>query len=464
VDLLPGQSWWAEIKKVLSDPYNLVVVCLSCNSVTKRGVVQREIKRALDVLDEMPEGTIYLIPARLEPCEVPERLAELHWVDLFEPHGFEKLKGALDFEIGRRPPPNEAENKRTQLVWRRWPPIALAGLLVVVVVGLVAVWLSGAEGKIIGTARTPAVVAPPSTETPTLTITPQSGPPTPTVTPKPLTATVVPQLASSTPLVMPTPPTATVTPQAPTPAPTLGPGSIIVRKKDGMEMVYVPGGTFRMGSNEGEDNEQPVHTVTLDSFWIDRTEVTNAQYEHCVADGICRPPLYSGSTTRDGYYGDGQYNDYPVEYVGWDAAKTYCEWTGGRLPTEAEWEYAARGLDSHIYPWGNDMPDDTLANYGGNVGDTTQVGSYPDGASWVGALDMAGNVREWVNDWYADYAASPSKNPTGPDVALGRRVVRGGSWNGYPHYIRSAIRWAGDPDDRRGLDGFRCVVASTSSP
>ncbi len=106
-DLLPGQSWWAEIKRIISDPYNLVVICLSCNSVTKRGTVQREIKRALDVLEEMPEDTIYLIPARLERCEVPERLAKLHWVDLFEPDGFEKLRQAIDFELGRRERPSQ---------------------------------------------------------------------------------------------------------------------------------------------------------------------------------------------------------------------------------------------------------------------------------------------------------------------------------------------------------------------
>jgi hypothetical protein len=101
-DLLPGQDWWQEIEKIITDPYNLIVVCLSCKSITKRGVVQQEIARALDVLDQMPEDTIYLIPARLEPCRPPRRLSKLHWVDLFEPDGFDKLKQALDFEISKR--------------------------------------------------------------------------------------------------------------------------------------------------------------------------------------------------------------------------------------------------------------------------------------------------------------------------------------------------------------------------
>jgi formylglycine-generating enzyme required for sulfatase activity len=423
-DLLPGQSWWAEIKKVLSDPYNLVVVCLSCNSVTKRGVVQREIKRALDVLEEMPEDTIYLIPARMEDCQVPDGLSDLHWVDLFEPGGFEKLKGALDFEIDRRLAPKEAENKQTQHVWRQWPPMALAGLLVVVLVGLVAVWLSGSGGRLIGTARAPVVVAPPRTETPTITIAPQPA----------------------------------------SPAPTLGIGSTLVREKDGMVMVYVPGGTFQMGSPVGDSDEQPVHTVTLDSFWIDRTEVTNDQYERCAADGTCIRASQSSSSTRDSYYGDSQYNDYPAIRLDWNDAKTYCEWIGGRLPTEAEWEYAARGPEGHIYPWGNDPPDGTLANYGGRVGDTTKVGSYPDGESWVGALDMAGNVWEWVNDWYAGnyYAASQSKNPTGPSAGV-LKVIRGGSWYYIPD-IRPANRVPEGTYVREVNIGFRCAVASTSSP
>jgi len=249
-----------------------------------------------------------------------------------------------------------------------------------------------------------------------------------------------------------------------TPTPALGIGSTLVREKDGMEMVYVSGGTFDMGSTEGNDDEQPVHAVTLDSFFMDRTEVTNSQYARCVAGGTCGPPSQPGSYTRDGYYGDSQFDDYPVIWVNWNDADTYCRWAGGRLPTEAEWEYAARGLDGYVYPWGNDIPNDTLANYSDNVGDTTEVGSYPDGASWVGAMDMAGNVWEWVNDWYADgyYAISPAENPTGPDTG-DYRVLRGGTWDLNPDEVRSAHRVGVYPIDGYDIIGFRCVVASTSS-
>ncbi len=168
-----------------------------------------------------------------------------------------------------------------------------------------------------------------------------------------------------------------------------------------------------MGSEEGDEDEQPVHEVTLDAFWIDRTEVTNAQFAGCVADGACQPPSETSSSTRDPYYGNDEFADYPVIYVSWNDASEFCEWAGGRLPTEAEWEYAARGPESFTYPWGNNGPSTSLLNFDTNVGDTSEVGSYPDGASWVGALDMAGNVWEWVNDWYDSgyYQNSPGENP-----------------------------------------------------
>jgi formylglycine-generating enzyme required for sulfatase activity len=249
--------------------------------------------------------------------------------------------------------------------------------------------------------------------------------------------------------------TPTPAPRLPTLTPTLtlGIGSTMVREKDGMVMFYVPGGTFQMG---GAD-EQPVHSVTLDGFWIDQTEVTNAQYARCVAAGMCRSPSPLSSPTRDSYYGDSQYDDYPVIWVSWDDAAPYCLWAGGRLPTEAEWEYAARGPDGHVYPWGNDPPNYALANYGFNVGDTTKVGSYPDGESWVGALDMAGNVWEWVNDWFGSYPSEPQVNPTGP-ASREYRVLRGGSWYGSGEHVRAAGRDYSLPDNRFGGVGFRCVV------
>ncbi len=205
---------------------------------------------------------------------------------------------------------------------------------------------------------------------------------------------------------------------------------------DGMLQVYVPGGKFQMGGLDGDaqDDEKPAHPVTVGPFWMDKVEVTNAMYQLCVSAGVCNPPSEFKSESREMYFGSPDFADYPVVYVDWNDAKTYCEWAGRRLPTEAEWEFAARGnADYRRYPWGDQSPTNNLANYDYTVRDTTRVGSYPTGASPFGALDMAGNVWEWVADYYDPgyYAQAGADNPTGPNKAgvNGPRVVlRGGSW------------------------------------
>jgi formylglycine-generating enzyme required for sulfatase activity/serine/threonine protein kinase len=250
--------------------------------------------------------------------------------------------------------------------------------------------------------------------------------------------------------------------QTPTPSLTTTPemwvGSIQVSEKDGMVMVYVPEGEFEMGSEDGESDEEPVHTVYLDAFWIDQTEVTNAMYATCMADGDCKQPQISGSYSRDSYFGNSSYDDYPLIRVDWVQADAYCVWAGRRLPSEAEWEKAARGTDGRTYPRGENISCD-LANYGSCVDDTSEAGSYPDGASPYGALDMAGNVWEWVADWYGEeyYSSSPSSNPAGPSSGE-RRVVRGGSsWVDDDWDVRSANRNRLDPDIRNDAVGFRCA-------
>jgi formylglycine-generating enzyme required for sulfatase activity len=237
-------------------------------------------------------------------------------------------------------------------------------------------------------------------------------------------------------------------------------------------MVYVPAGEFEMGSTDAEvddamqlcdeyhggcdrgwfEDEQPAHAVELDGFWIDQTEVTNAQYALCVADGDCE---------ESGYADDGDYNgdDYPVVGVDWYNAAAYCQWAGARLPTEAEWEYAARGPQGHTFPWGKDAPTCQLAQCGACSGRTVPVGSLPDGASWCEALDMAGNVWEWVADWYGDYPSGRQVNPTGPSSGADR-VLRGGSWVWNPNYVRGAHRREGTPGYGHSDRGFRCARGS----
>ena len=246
------------------------------------------------------------------------------------------------------------------------------------------------------------------------------------------------------------------------PTPALEIVNSIVSDKDSMTLVYVPEGEFEMGSQEFLDNEKPVHTVYLDAYWIDRTEVTNAQFQQCVGAGVCTPPSSSSSDTRDSYYGSSSYADYPVIYVDWNQASNYCQWAGRRLPTEAEWEKAARGTDGRIYPWGNQSPASNYLNYDKSTGDTTAVGSYPEGASPYGTLDMAGNVWEWVADWNdAGYYSSQNDwiNPAGPSSGE-VRVLRGGSVvNSHLNIVRSATRGGGKPSLAYDLIGFRCAFS-----
>ena len=237
-------------------------------------------------------------------------------------------------------------------------------------------------------------------------------------------------------------------------------GSTRVREKDQMTIVFVPQGEFGMGSTAGNIDEQPVHRVFLDAFWIDQVEVTNGQYQQCAAAGACTSPSVAGYFTRDSYYDskNGGYADFPVIHVNWYEAEDYCTWAGGRLPTEAEWEAAARGTDGRTFPVGNAI-DMQNANYAGFAGDTTRVGSYPSGSSPFGVLDMAGNVWEWVSDWYGEdfYRDSTSRNPRGPSSGQ-FRVLRGGSWEDDADQVRSANRNWNDP---QGLDnnmGVRCVT------
>lgn len=240
-----------------------------------------------------------------------------------------------------------------------------------------------------------------------------------------------------------------------TPQPTLGIGSTRVSPLDGMVQVFVPAGDFLMGSTandaEAYNDEKPQHRVYLDAYWIDSTEVTKEQYQKCVASGKCAAPTCSG--TEPG--------NHPAVCVAWRDAENYCVWAGRRLPTEAEWEKAARGIDGRKYPWGNDPPDDRRLNSDNAVGSTTPVGAYPTGVSPYGALDMAGNVWEWVSDWYGEnyYLNALLRNPTGPD--LGQfRVLRGGAWSNRQRATLAAFRSWSSWDSRGANLGFRCVRSS----
>ena len=232
---------------------------------------------------------------------------------------------------------------------------------------------------------------------------------------------------------------------------------------DGMQLIFIPEGVFTMGDGSGNADESPEHEIYLNAFWIDQTEITNKQYEACVQAGECPEALSVGSYARPDYYTNPQYANYPVIYINYLQAQAYCSWTERRLPTEAEWEKAARGTDGRIYPWGNTAPNPDLLNFNRNVGDTSAVGSYPNGASPYGVMDMAGNVSEWVADWYDPkyYIGSLRLNPPGPVTGI-ERVLRGGNWEDTEiSRIRVVDRIPRLPQARSERSiGFRCAVSA----
>ncbi len=242
-------------------------------------------------------------------------------------------------------------------------------------------------------------------------------------------------------------------------------------KNDPTYMAYVAEGEFQMGCYPApgvcEDDNEYLHGIWLDGYYIDNFEVTNAQYASCVEAGACTPPQSFNSSTHQSYYNNPAFADYPVLYSTWEDAQNYCLWRGKRLPTEAEWEKAARGVkDTRFFPWGDQSPDCTKANFyfleenRPCMSDTTRVGSYPLGVSPYGLMDIAGNVAEWVSDWYgADYyQSSPYVNPTGPSTGT-EKVLRGGSWNTNWNLLQVTDRWPQDPGSEFYTVGFRCVLS-----
>ena len=283
-------------------------------------------------------------------------------------------------------------------------------------------------------------------------------------------------------------PTAALTPEQRPEEPVLG--SSWQRTADNMTMVYVPPGTFSMGSEDGNDNEKPAHEVSLDGFWIDQTEVSNEQFEKFVSDTGYETTAekegsgwivvgnewlnIEGANWQHPQGPDSDLTDlgnHPVVLTSWEDAHAYCAWSGGLLPSEAQWEYAAKGPQNLSYPWGPEF-DSQKSNYcdlncpmdwndessDDGFARTSPVGSYADGVSWVGALDMVGNVWEWVDDWVGEqyYANSPQDNPLGPEDGS-EKVLHGGAWVNQAVRMRGSDRNIIEPDFRTSTFGFRCA-------
>jgi formylglycine-generating enzyme required for sulfatase activity len=450
----PGEKWGEAIDRGLGESRVFIV------ALTPAAIQSRWVRDETYVAIELEKkGQVHFVPLDVKPCDAPN-LWNVYQRITFSGNYAEGLKElltaleqAVQFptdNLATVPKPSQGLSL-SAYVERLGNPLLLllAGVGVVGLVVLVIVTMSIGKGP---ATPTPVAAIQPTWNATNILPSPSTQPAN---TPMPPTPT--------------TPPTRTPVPATPAMTPTAMPGigPTRVSEKDGMVMVYVPAGEFLMGSADSDSqaysNEKPQHTVYLDAFWIDKTEVTNAQYKKCVQAGACKALEYARSSD---YNGDTQ----PVVEVDWFNAQAYCQWAGRQLPTEAQWEKAARGTDGRIYPWGNQAAtcEYAVMNVGsGNgcgKGTTWPVGSKPKGASPYGALDMAGNVWEWVADWYSEsyYAGSPSKNPPGP--ASGEyRVPRGGSFYDEARVVRGVYRGREVPGYWAPGRGFRCVCASGSS-
>jgi formylglycine-generating enzyme required for sulfatase activity len=251
-------------------------------------------------------------------------------------------------------------------------------------------------------------------------------------------------------------------PPAPLPPAPPAPAVLSQARRCAPNQIVIPGGTFNMGSLDGDSDERPVHKVILSPYCIDKTEVTVEAYRTCIEGGVCNAPRMGGHCSWKKYGEDQK----PINCVDWNQAERYCEWTGGRLPTEAEWEFAARGSDGRKFPWGGSPPAAQLC-WNGRGNDwgkderqgTCAVGSYLAGASPFGVLDMAGNVWEWTADINAPYPATQQRNLLGvPTDTVPNRVIRGGGWSDVdPFRMRAANRYGNGPGIHSDNLGFRCI-------
>ncbi len=278
--------------------------------------------------------------------------------------------------------------------------------------------------------------------------------PTPTKLVLPSPTEIPPTQEIIPPTVMPT--------EAATALPTETSEPVEIKDIKNVPMRLVPAGEFTMGSDDtGDVGSRPAQTVYVDAFYMDKFEVSNEMYDACVYAVECRRPQQGGSATRNTYFSNPVFANYPALYIDWKMANAYCEWRGARLPTEAEWEKAARGTDARMYPWGNQEPDCSLANRVGCVADTTPVDQHEKGQSPYGVYGLSGNVWEWTSTLFKKYPYDATDGREDPDK-LGERIARGGSWHvfgGNSGNVRADTRLKLDPGYFGGYVGFRCVVS-----
>jgi len=396
--LLPGQDWHIEIEKAV-EVTDVVVVLLSNQSVSQEGYVQRELKMALDVADEKPEGAIFIVPLRLDDCPAPRRLRGWHYVDYFpadrKDWAVERLTASLKARAESLGLKDETTN----------PTNSISS--------------EPSQAKSL-TYETPVQEKKFVIETPK---------------PAPIS-----QISSKQKYTT---------------------DGFLVEILGGMEFMRVPAGNFLMGSDNGRDNEKPQHTLDIPyDYWMARFPVTNEQYNLYVKAKGIKHPVSDWEKKKD----------HPVVNVSWNDTNEYCQWLNQmqnaelksqnleiRLPSEAEWEKAARGTDGREYPWGNTFDKNKCNSEESGKGGTTSVGFYsPQGDSPYGCADMAGNVWEWTCSLYKPYPFDIKNMVTKASDNV-RLSLRGGSWGEYGNYARVSLRDYYPPSFRRNYIGFRVV-------
>lgn len=519
--LLGGADWEYEIRKAVRES-DVVIVCHS-QQFNQRGFRQKEVKIALEEADLLPKGEIFIIPVRLEECDVLDDLKRWHWVDLFDEDGYERLMRTLRVRANRigatlqakrswlpkitsprsnpEPPivekepvapikikPEAVKNedevglqntdkslreneddaekvaqekvekeiqrrleksiKKTKrdLWWEKFKIDINYRLELIRIYRVPILILLVTLAIIIPLSLDLANKIPESSQalnkTPISTVTLTAQLIIPSHTSKPNLKPTETLLPSKTPVASVTP-TATTLP-------------VEITDVKGVSMILVPAGSFLMGYNKGTVAEDPQDTRFVDAFYIDKYETTNNQYKECVTYGACALPNKGTSNSHDDYYENSKFNNYPVINVDWYMASAYCSWRDARLPTELEWEKAARGDDGRLFPWG-DQVNYQYANYYNYKNDTTEVGSYEIGKSVYGVYDMSGNVREWVSSLFLEYPYKTNDGRENPN-ANGPRVFRGGAWSSASvAELRTSYRSGASPSASFLSLGFRCA-------
>jgi formylglycine-generating enzyme required for sulfatase activity len=469
----PAEKEAERLQKLIREA-DTIVFFLSDRFHQQAVLGQGEWEWVLDEILKRRQGDLFVIPVCLHECEVPGRLHRWQPVNLYKRAGYEELMHALKVradKLGTELNPQAAwkenpfaveteeedlEEAQSVPLRSSVPFLGLIGLILLIV--MASFFLTNFKKDAVSATQTAGFVeslAQRATQNIVAHDTERAGTATAAVlaanqsriqteaflTDVPLTGIARAQQALIT-------PTITLTPVA-LPTQIMDTGDVL--------MVLVPKGKFVMGL-DGDQNASPAHNVNLPDYYIDQYEVTNGSYQDCVSAGVCQPPALTSSQTRSNYYRDPRFIDHPVLNVDWYMAQAYCEWRGAHLPTEAEWEKAARGLKALQYPWGDDLSC-FLANHNACQGDTTGVDKYAIGKSVYGVFNLAGNAAEWTSSLFVPYPYDPADGRE-DTASNGPRVLRGGSWASPSDEILTYHRLSLDPSmsSLNGNDvGFRCV-------